>query len=186
MNVPSFEGQDWKLSLDKDDFLIYTRQVDYSRFNEFLAEAKMNGTIEEFKSIITDVDQYEAWMPDCKSAEIIERRGPDDITYHMKLKVPFPFSNRDIIQQLVLHEKGGILEIDIINRPKKITASKKYVRMLQANGKWIVKEISEDEISIRFRYFADPGGDIPAWLVNSFIVKNPHITLSNIRERLAD
>ena len=186
VNISAFEEQDWKLSLDKDDILIYTRSVESSNFNEFRAEAEMIGTIEEFRSIILDVERYEEWMPDCKSAEIVEYPNPDDLTYHMKIKVPFPFSNRDIIQQMVLHEKEDMLEIDIINRPEKVKQSKKYVRMLQAEGRWAIQEISEEEISVKFEYFADPGGGVPAWLVNSFVVKNPHITLLNIKEKLAD
>jgi len=48
-----------------------------------------------------------------------------------------------------------------------------------------VKQENEKEISIRFQYYADPGGDIPAWLVNSFIEKTPYKTLLNLRQLLS-
>lgn len=180
------DNSEWELSLEKDEISIYTRSIETSNFKEFLAEATMEGSIDEFKEIILDIENYPEWMPDCKSAEVIEATTLNDVTYHMKLKVPFPFANRDIVQQLILNEKDDILEIEIINRPKKIKPTNKYVRMMGARGKWIIKEISSEEISIKFQYFADPGGDIPAWLVNSFIVKNPHLTLLHVKEMLAD
>ena len=179
------DDSEWKLSLEKDEISIYTRSIETSNFKEFLAEATMTGSIEEFREIIMGINNYPEWMPDCKSAEIIDHPNPNDVTYHMKLKVPFPFANRDIVQQLVLTEHDNILEIEIINRPLKVKENKKYVRLQRAYGKWSIKQPSEGNISIRFQYFADPGGDIPAWLVNSFVVKNPHITLLNMKEMMA-
>ena len=68
----SVDENEWKIGLDKDNIVVYTRKSETSRFNEFLAEAKMVGTIEDFKRVITDIAHYPDWIPDCKSAEIIE------------------------------------------------------------------------------------------------------------------
>lgn len=183
--LPAREESEWEKSLEKDNIIIYTRHIEESKFKEFLAETTMRGTIDEFIEIFTDIDNYPSWMPDCKSVEILDKPTLFDITYHMKLKVPFPFANRDIIQQVVLTRKDTELKVALINRPDKVPVDKKNVRMQQAKGYWLIKEISEEEISIRFQFFADPGGDIPAWLANSFIVKNPHLTLRNLKEMLA-
>ncbi len=177
---------EWELSLEKDNISVFTREVEFSNFDEFLAEAKMTGTIEDFKKIITDIENYSDWVPDCKSIEILETPNPSNITYHMKLKVPFPFTKRDIVQQIILNESENTLEVLIHNHPNKVKKDKKYVRMQKAYGKWTIQEVSKKEISVRFQYFADPGGDIPAWLVNSFIVKNPHKSLVNMRKLMEE
>lgn len=179
-------AEDWEKTLDKDDIVIYTRQLDFSRFKEFRAETEMEGTIGKFREILTDVDSYERWMPDCKSAEIVAFPNPDSLLYHMKMKVPFPFANRDVIQQLVFHQANNKLEIEISNKPGKVAVEEKYVRMPIAFGKWIVEQVTDDTISIHFQYLADPGGDIPAWMVNSFIVKNPHTMLKRMRTKMKD
>ena len=176
----------WELSLEKDDISVYTRNSDGTKFREFLAETTMNGSIENFKSIISDINKYPDWLPDCQSAVIIERLGEYDITYHLKLKVPFPFENRDIVQQLVLKGNRDHLKVNIINRPNLLQKEKKFVRMSMAHGSWDIQEIPGNKISIKFQYLADPGGEIPVWLVNSFVVKNPHRSLVNIRKLLAD
>lgn len=177
---------DWTKSLDKDDIVIYTRSVESSPFHEFLAETEMAGTIEKFREIITDFDRYPEWLPDCKSAEIIENPDSNDFTYYMKLKVPFPFANRDIIQQIVLSESDNTLLVEIISQPKKIKKNKDFVRMETADGRWIIDQIAEGKISIKFQYLADPGGGVPTWLVNTFLVKNPHKTLQNLREMMQE
>jgi ribosome-associated toxin RatA of RatAB toxin-antitoxin module len=177
---------DWTKSLDKDDIVIYTRSVESSPFHEFLAETEMTGTIDKFREIITDFERYPEWLPDCKSAVIIENPDSNDFTYHMKIKVPFPFSNRDIIQQIVLSESGNTLLVEIISQPKKMKKNKDFVRMETADGRWIIDKITEGKISIKFQYLADPGGGVPTWLVNTFIVKNPHKTLQNLREMMQE
>ena len=184
--LPNLEENQWELSLDKDDVVVYTRQLETSRFNEFRAETKTHGSIEKFKKIITDIKNYPEWVPDCKSAKIVENPNENNIIYHLKLKVPFPFANRDIIQQIKLNETGDKLEVEIVNYPNKIAEVKNYVRMPIAYGKWVIHQVSEEEIDIRFQYMADPGGNIPAWLVNSFIVKNPHLSIKNIRKLMAE
>jgi len=183
---PILDQTEWKKSLDKNGIAIFTRSSESSNFKEFLAKAQFEGSIDEFKTILLDVDSYADWMPDCQSAQIVSSTGLKEVTYHMKIKVPFPFENRDIVQQLILREKGNALEIDILCHPNIIDEEKKYVRMIEGSGKWLIEEVSADEISIRFQYHANPGGDIPAWLVNSFIVKNPHIMLERIREKMAN
>ncbi|MCK5368537.1 MAG: hypothetical protein KAQ62_08285, partial [Cyclobacteriaceae bacterium] len=100
MILPNLEEGEWKLSLDKDDIIVYTRQLEASQLKEFKAESKMFGSIEKFKEIITDIDKYPVWLPDCKSANIVESTNENNIIYHLKLKVPFPFANRDITQQI--------------------------------------------------------------------------------------
>jgi ribosome-associated toxin RatA of RatAB toxin-antitoxin module len=176
------DNTQWKKGLDKDDIVIYTRSVEGSGIKEFLAIAEMSGTKERFREIITDFDNYTDWSPDCRSVEVIEQEPPDDFTYHMRLKVPFPFTKRDIVQQLILKESEKELHIRIINRPSKKQELDEYVRMQKGDGEWLIKQISSDIISVRFQYLADPGGGIPDWLVNSFIVKNPYKSLQNIRQ----
>jgi ribosome-associated toxin RatA of RatAB toxin-antitoxin module len=178
--------KEWKKSLDKDNIIIYTRSVESSPFHEFRAETEMPGTIDKFRDIITDFERYPEWLPDCRSAEIIENPDSNDFTYHMKIKVPFPFANRDIVQQIVLSESGNTLLVEIISKPKKIAKQKDYVRMVKADGRWIITQISDEKISIRFQYLTDPGGGVPTWLVNTFIVKNPHKTLQNLRKMMRE
>ena len=177
------EGE-WKKSLDKDGIIIYTRKLENLRFDEFLAETTINGTVEDFKAHITDIDDYSEWLSDCKSAEIIERPDKNTILYHMQVKVPFPFENRDIVQQIQLIETADKLEVLITNHPDKFPAEDKFIRMEEAYGSWKLEQINENEVSITFQYYADPSGDIPAWLVNSFIVKSPHESVKNLRDMM--
>ncbi len=180
------DGGQWKEKLSKKDIVVYTRNSERTKYKEFLALTTMSGTLEKFKKFITDVENYPEWVPDCKSIEIIEKNSPVDITYHMILGISYPFKDRDIVQQLQLTEMPGYTEVKITNHPKKIPDRKKYTRMPIADGTWQVKELSGGKISIRFQYLADPGGKIPAWLANAFIVDSPYKTLLNLKKKMEE
>ena len=175
----------WEETLSKDGVVVYTREVDYSPIREFLAEATMKGTIEGFREILSDPDIQPKWLPNCMETRLVASSGPDEIVYHMMLKVPFPFENRDLVQRLVMQQTGGELEVKIINAKDEVPEQKNFVRMPEIGGSWRVKEIPGGNIRVQFQYFADPGGKIPAWLINSFVVKSPYKTLTNLRKILA-
>jgi ribosome-associated toxin RatA of RatAB toxin-antitoxin module len=186
LSLSPVQDKEWKKSLDKDDIIIYTRKVESSPFLEFLAEAEMKGTVKKFGELITDFEHYPELLPDCESAEVMQNPAPNEFTYHMKLKVPFPFTKRDLVQQLVLHRSADKIKVEITNRPHKMEVQKNFIRILRADGRWEVQQISEEKISIKFQYLADPGGGVPPWLVNTFIVNSPYKTLRIMRKMMQE
>jgi hypothetical protein len=103
----------------------------------------------------------------------------------MKIGVPFPFENRDVVQKMKFIQSENSLEVQITNHPDMVPLEKKLVRMDEARGSWTVTAVDEHNISVKFQYYADPSGDIPAWMVNAFIVKSPNKTLKNLRELMS-
>lgn len=186
LNISFIEENEWKKSLDKDDIIIYTRQTETSPFHEFLAETEMEGTIKKFCDLITNFELYPELFPDCESVELIQHPVSNVYLYHMKLKVPFPLARRDIVQQLVLDKSGNTVTVRIKSRPDQLEVQSDFVRIEKAYGFWEVEQISDDKISIKFQYLANPGGGVPAWLVNAFIVKSPYKTLRKMREMMQE
>ncbi len=176
----------WEKTLSKDEVIVYTRKVPASAFKEFLAEGIMKGSIEKFKALLSDPDRQPEWLPNCMETRLVGPKSPGDFTYHMKLRVPFPFENRDLVQRLVFNEEPGYLEVAIINSTESVPEQDGLVRMPDIGGSWRVRDLGGGMIKVQFQYHADPGGKIPAWLVNTFVVKNPYKTLTNLREIMTE
>ncbi len=183
--LPADAGHQWEESLSKDGVIVYTRKVDFSPVREFLAETTMKGSIKKFREILSDPNLQPVWLPNCISTCLVDSAGPDDITYHMMLKVPFPFENRDLVQRLVIHETDSLLIVDIVNARDKVPEQVNFVPMPVIGGSWRVRELPGGMINVQFQYFADPGGKIPVWLINTFVVKNPYKTLTSLRKLMA-
>ncbi len=139
-------------------------------------------TIEEVQDVIFDVEAYNEWIDDCNNSELLDSKGKYDLIYHILLKVPFPFDKRDMIQQIQLvEETDSSLKIALTNRSDFIEVNRGVVRMPAADGYWLLQSLENGDVSVVFEYFSDPGGGIPAWMVNMFIVQSPYRTLSNLR-----
>jgi len=53
---------------------------------------------------------------------------------------------------------------------------------VKGSGYWQVDVLDNGLLQISFQMQVDPGGSIPAWLVNMFTGETPYQTLSKIRE----
>ncbi len=38
-----------------------------------------------------------------------------------------------------------------------------------------------NNVTVIYQFHGDPGGDVPAWLANSFVVSHPYKTLQNLK-----
>ena len=55
------------------------------------------------------------------------------------------------------------------------------VRVKRSNVNWYVTTASASAIRIVYTLEADPGGSIPAWLVNSFVEKGPYESFKKLK-----
>ncbi len=61
---------------------------------------------------------------------------------------------------------------------------KKLVPISHVAGYWQFTKVEDNITDVVYQFVSDPGGNIPDWLVNSFVVQSPYHTLENLRERL--
>jgi hypothetical protein len=100
----------------------------------------------------------------------------------MELNVPFPFENRDMIQQTIFNETNNELKVELLNLPDRVPVRKGKVRLPIAEGYWTFEEREPGVLYATLQYLSDPAGSIPSWLVNLFIVDGPLKNIENLRE----
>jgi hypothetical protein len=79
---------------------------------------------------------------------------------------------------------GGVVRIDLKEKNDAAPAEEGLVRMPMVRGYWILTP-AKGGTNIEYSFVADPGGAIPAWLANQFIVDGPFKTVSALRKYLA-
>ncbi len=179
-------NEDWVLKKNQNNIKIYTRSSDQSSFAEFkgvttLQKCELNKVLE----LLLDVDNYEAWFPDCMNSKILELKSAYHNIHYSETKSPWPAQDRCGVyeQKTVLSEDGKRAEMVFIALPDYPVEVKKMVRITEAVGKWILEE-SNDELKITYQFNGNPGGDIPSWLANTFVVKHPFETLESLTKRM--
>jgi len=177
------ETDGWKLAKDKQGIKIYTRSLEGSKLKEFKAYTELNTSIEILAEVLMDVEHYTDWTENIKHSKLLKEISDKEIIIYSELKVPWPFDNRDVVDrtQIYWSVNKDSFTLEIKSIPDYIQEKEEIVRMPLADGGWEIYRKGNDKISVAYHFAADPGGRIPSWLVNMFIVDGPYKTLNNLK-----
>lgn len=182
-----FQNSDWDLKKDKSGIKIYIRDVEGSSFAEFkgvITIEKYN--LSEVLDVILDVENYDKLFPDCKNPKVLKQDGPYYDVHQIEVTAPWPVKARDAIyeQITVINDDGKHALITLKPLPDFAKESKKFVRIQKGTGFWELQEDNNNNVKVMYQFHGEPGGDVPAWLANSFVVSHPFKTLENLKMRI--
>lgn len=183
----SADNNEWKLRKDAHGIQVFTREYPDLRVKEYKAVTVCNSGIQEVAAILEDFASYPNWINNCKSLEVIERKNETVVTNYIRIAFPWPLHDRDGIWQVhTIFNNDSIYMNRIISKPKIVPEKKGIVRMQNAHGGWKVEKLEDGRTKISQQFLADPGGDLPAWVVNLFLVDSPHDSFKNLRKLLGE
>jgi hypothetical protein len=179
----SAQSNEWELRKDKNGIKVYVRSNDESSFDEFKANTTLqNVSLQEAFELIMNIKNYETWFPDCSNPRILEQIDKYHHLHYIETLSPWPVDDRcGVYEQSAVFRNGDkTAEIVFKAKPDYPIDAEDMVRISDARGKWTLEE-KNNILSVTYEFKGDPGGDIPAWLANSFVVKHPFETLTNFR-----
>ncbi len=179
-------ASEWELKKDENGVKVYIRTVEGSSFKEYKGETVIhNVTIKDVLNVIFDVKHYDKLFPDVSGQKLLKQDGEYHNIHYVIIHTPWPVSNRDNVTELnaTLSDDGKSATVTIVSLPDYLPPEKGLVRV-QGKGTWTLKETADGNVSVVYQYHGNPGGSIPAWLANSFVVSHPFETLENLHKRL--
>jgi len=186
-SVSGISQENWVLKKDKNEIKVYILDDEESVFKPYRVVTIIEGTIKEFETLLKDIPNMPDWAQSVKEAKVLKEIGDSIQIYYTEAKAPFPFKNRDGVYQNTFcwSEEGKYLYIEVQILPEYIEIDEDMERV-RGFGHWIIKDIGDGKIEIFSEMHIDPGGNIPAWLANSFADENPYQTMMSIRELMED
>ncbi|MFT5823870.1 MAG: hypothetical protein ACI8ZM_005135 [Crocinitomix sp.] len=173
---------DWKLEKDESGIKIYTRTIDGEDIREFKALTTIGASRKTIAQIIANINDYASWYPDISEAAIIKKIGPGEYYVYNVLDLPWPATDRDGVSKMTIVKSEGTTIIKMHSVDGVKDENDDYVRITKSYGFWKLKTVGA-KTSIHFQYFASPGGSLPDWIINMFIVDNPFQTLKLLKEK---
>lgn len=187
LNVKTTENADWKLLRSSNQISIYARSVDYSNYKELKGEMIVKHKPDVIVSFLQNIDSFKEWLPGCLDSKKLNQISATEQINYILTDVPWPYNNRDLVYQFTIVTKNhipGQIKILIENKPEYIPFKKSIVRVPKTAGFWTITPVGENQTKLEYQIHLEPGGFVPAWLVNMKMDDSPYAFLYNLREQV--
>lgn len=176
----------WKPEKSKDGIHVYLSDVKGSSFKAVKVECTLHGTYSKLISILTNVGGFRRWIYHNKQSSLLQQHSPMDFTYYSETQMPVPFANRDVIirMQLKTDSLPRFMTINGLHQKDILPHLPGRTRIPHFKANWKITMPSSTTIHIVYILEVDPGGNLPAWLANSFAEKGPLETFQNLAKEL--
>jgi len=172
---------EWKLEKSGKGIEVYTRHIPETSIKEFKAEMLIHANMKELEQALHEVNHHPEWMAGVEYTDVLNAE-PEILQYNMHL--PFPFTDRYVVMSSKTESDAGTCKVTLTHSDHPPGEVGDRVEIEYIEGYWLFTKVDENTTSVVYQFVTDPGGNLPDWLVNSFIVKNPYKTLDNLRDRL--
>ncbi|HWK03407.1 MAG TPA: START domain-containing protein [Puia sp.] len=184
--APIYGQENWKLKSDRDGIAIFLRSLPDSKFKAVKVECELAASLSQLVAVILDVNTGDQWVYSTKSSVLLKQVSPSELYYYSEVNIPWPASNRDFIAHLtaVQDPHSKVVTIYGPTVPYYVPVKNDIVRITQSEGKWVITPVGLHKIKVEYTLRVDPGGNIPAWLINLFAAKGPYESFKNLRGHL--
>lgn len=180
-SVPTSE-EDWDLDLEKDGIRIYTRAMDDSRIDAFRAETVLDAPLEAVLAVMSDPRSCLEWVHQCAEAYNLPDGSFNDRYAYSINDMPWPATDRDYILHIETMTGSSrdeiIMEMEAV--PDRKDKHDDYVRMEEASTVYEFTREGDDRTRMTWFQHAEPGGSLPAWLVNRLATDIPYKSLREL------
>lgn len=173
---------EWELEKSGSGIEVYTRDFEGSDIKEFKAITFTTLSMSTLEGLIEDVDNYKSWQENVTTSKLVKQINPTDMYIHYTTALPWPVSDRDVT--LISKKsiaKNGTVTYAMKATPDYFPEKEDFIRIKIATGVWQFVPVDGDKIKIIFQFFGDPGGSLPDWIINLFLVIGPYGTLENMK-----
>jgi len=172
----------WELKRDKKGIKVYTKNSPETKIKAFKVEALVQAPLDTVLKIMNDVPGYINWQADVSLTTIVETVDEQEFYYYFTVATPWPFSDRDNVMHTVVSETTDPREVTytLNGKPEYLAEKEEFVRLPIAKGVWIFTSKDSTRTMINHEFVIDPGGNLPAWLINAKIVDSPFFTVANL------
>jgi hypothetical protein len=176
----------WRLKRDQNGIKIYMRDSEHSSFNEIKVEMMIQAKPSALAALLLDVPNHAKWVYNVRSATVLKRISAEECFFYEDINSPFPATDRDLVVHFKISQDSitKVVTVSAIDVPDYIPPKKNIVRVPVSNETWKVTPVANDKLRIEYFLQIDPGGSIPAWLINNFAEKGPYESFRHLQEQV--
>lgn len=184
----SFAQTTWEFRKEKQGIRIFTRDVEGSAMKATRAETIFEAPVGSCISVLKDVEGFTTLFPNCIYSERISDLGDTVQTQYMRLKAPWPVTDRDYAFSYIFRAGNVKNEVKVFAKcvPSAYPHDKSYIRLDKGDGLWVFTPLQGGGTKLVYEFHGSPGGSVPEWLANSSVIDSPLGMLENFHRLVKD
>lgn len=182
------ESPDMKLVLNKNGIKVWAYRVSNSPLYGFKAVTTVKSSLAGVVALVADTDAAPRWLYRTSEVEAL-KRDDQNMTFTVRVVTdfPWPFKDREAVVAGKISQDPNNLSVRVdSNSVGSYPLHEGYLRMPEVQGSWIFKPIGQGQVEITMTGHADPGGYLPASLINLLIQEHPYNSLLGLREIIGE
>jgi len=188
--IPIYSGysqeDDWKLQKNSDGIEVYTRDVEDWSFHDIKVFTNMDESLHSLVACLKDVSAYTCWAYACERAFILDSIGEREEYFYAQFDAPWPIKDRYILIHSIVEQDTSTGEINFFSEslPGSYyeSAPDDLVRMPFFSSNYRLVPKDDGTVDVHYWLRLDPGGWLPAWLVNMASTIGPYSSFVKFRD----
>ena len=178
--------KEWKLVKDNNWIQVFESDMNCSNFKRVKVECTIDGTFDKLLKILNNVENHRTWIYNTKRSYIVKRISANEYFYYTETFLPWPLQNRDAVVHIKFHRdsQDRFLKIAAEGVPEYLPAVSGKIRVPRSANSWTVTAPAPNKLHVEYVFEADPGGSLPAWLVNGLVDKGPYESFRKLSEQM--
>ena len=179
----SAQAEDWKVAKNEEGIKVSLSEFPGSQYKAYQGVTTIKASIAKLRALQEDVAAACAWIHECKLQKILKHEGDKTWTYS-QFNTPWPVTPRDSVLKVTTVEGAdGSITRELQGDPAYMPEEKGFVRVAQVEGFWKFVPKGANVTEVTYQVHTEPGGSVPSWLANKFVVDAPFNTLKALKER---
>ena len=163
------EEEEWRFVYEADGITVHKRVKKDTILLEFKATGILRGKISDYQSVILNTEIMRDWAPQCIEAQNVESINDRETIVYVACNGVWPVADRDYIARRTITsdpERSTVrINVNLTeNSDAPVIKSRVHIPYLKCC--WILKRANPSHTHVELRACVDPGGWLPAWLVN--------------------
>jgi len=187
-SVSAAASGSWEEIVNDDGVKVWRKKFEGSPFVAFRGETLVDVSIKKVLAVLNDQDKKTSWMHRCVANYAIEYKKLGQVIIYNRTGSNFPLvADRDVVVEtnLTYDTKNGVIDIVAVDTTHKDGPPiDGVVRMKKLRLNWRLTFVSKNKTLVRYEVQTDPGGALPAWVVNLVSRGVPKKTLAGLKKQV--
>lgn len=177
------QAETWQVAKDEGGITVSLSEVAGSKYKAYRGVTTIKASVSQLRKLQEDVVGACSWIHECKTQKVLKFDGGKVWTY-TQFNTPWPVTPRDSVLMVTTEEgtDGSVIR-KLEGEPTYIPNVDGFVRVAQVEGFWKFVPKGADQTEVTYQVHTEPGGSVPSWVANKFVVDAPFNTLKALKER---